>query len=134
MATLWCGNVFLHDFFRFSSRVRVRACALVPLLGVCVCARATWATGPFSTWELVMLPSSGCPSGLQPTLWEISCARGVTQEWLSGMPPSTGLRGHAQSYKKCRSRSLCPPPLTSTTKETLFVGAAKKKKKDLTGC
>lgn len=47
-----------------------------------------------STWELVMLPrlSSGCPSGLQlPTFWDISWARTVTHEWLSGSPPSTGL-------------------------------------------
>lgn len=35
-------------------------------------------------------PSTG-PSGLQlPTFWVISCARAVTQDWLSGIPPSWG--------------------------------------------
>lgn len=37
-------------------------------------------------------PSTGCPSGLQlPTFWDISWARTVTHDWLSGTPPSTGL-------------------------------------------
>lgn len=50
------------------------------------------------TWDCLRLSvlSSGCwPSGLQlPAFWDISWARAVTHDWLSGILSSTGLTTH----------------------------------------
>lgn len=117
-------NVFSSDFFCFllmCTRIVVHCVCFCAFLGGCSCSRARTG-GRFSTCELVMLPSSGCPSGLQPTFWEIFCARSVIQDWLSGMPPSTGLYGYAQSHKWDSLPFTVPSvshPSPSTTKETL---------------